>query len=198
MSLGERVVSQGGFLLDAQAQLAGMDADDGSVPNTANTNAVVVAVAAIHAELSASEIAAIRTFIQGADSVGHALAEDDLHAFHDRLDGLRAAATALPSLASLDTFSNVASLVPEVRNAGTTLAEARKAFYPLSQRLVAIGRQLRTRSHGFDDVRLFQCPMTRRAFPDAPSSAAWIQLDRVQHNPWFGREMPDCGTELQP
>ena len=198
VSPGERVVSQGGFLLDAQAQLAGVEADDGSIPSAANTNAVVVAVAATHTDLSTSETAAIRTFVQEADAAGHALAEDNLHAFHGRLDALRTAAKGLPGIVSLDALSDVASLVPEVRNAGTTLAEARKAFYPLSQRLVAIGRQLRTRTHGFDDLHLFQCPMTRRAFPDAPSSAAWIQFDRVQHNPWFGREMPDCGTELQP
>ena len=190
--LGEHVVSQGGFLLDAQAQLAGFEPADESTPVTTATTATS------HADLSATEVAAVRTFIKEADALVQALANDELHGFHSRLNTLRTAASALPTVATLDTLSGVAPLIPEAAAAGNTLAEARKAFYPLSQRLVAIGRQLRTRSHGFDDVHLFQCPMTKRSFPDAPSTAAWIQLDRVQHNPWLGREMPDCGTELQP
>ena len=192
VGVGERVVSLGGFLLDAQAQLAGLESANATAPSIAKATPVA------HAELSAPETAAIRMFLKEADALGGTLADDDLHAFHGRLDTLRAAATSLPQNVALETLSGVAGLVPEGTAAGATLAEARKAFYPLSQRLVAIGRQLRTRSHGFDAVHLFQCPMTRRAFPDAPSSAAWIQFDRVQHNPWFGREMPDCGTELQP
>jgi membrane fusion protein, copper/silver efflux system len=192
VALGERVVSQGGFLLDAQAQLAGLEPAGESAPVAAAT------AAPSHADLSASEVAAIRKFIQEADALVRALADDELHAFHGRLETFRAAAAALPSNATLDTLAGVTSLIPDAAAAGNTLAEARKAFYPLSQRLVAIGRQLRTRTHGFDDLHLFQCPMTKRSFPDAPSNATWIQLDRVQHNPWLGREMPDCGTELQP
>ena len=192
VSPGERVVSQGGFLLDAQAQLAGIEPASESTPVASATSA------ANHADLSATDLAAIRTFIKEADGLVRALADDELHGFHSRLGGLRAAAAALPTNATLDTLSGVVPLIPEAAAAGTTLAEARKAFFPLSQRLVAIGRQLRTRAHGFEDVRLFQCPMTKRSFPDAPSTASWIQLDRVQHNPWLGREMPDCGTELQP
>ena len=192
VGVGERVVSQGGFLLDAQAQLAGLESANATAPS------IAMATPVAHAELSAPETTAIRMFLKEADALGRALADDELHAFHSRLDTLRAAATSLPQNVALETLSGVAGLVPEGAAAGATLAEARKAFYPLSQRLVAIGRQLRTRAHGFDDVHLFQCPMTRRAFPDAPSSAAWIQFDRAQHNPWFGREMPDCGTELQP
>lgn len=207
---GERVVTQGGFMIDAQAQLSTL----GDTSQDASTPAAAVAMEPAVSSVSATPAAAtvtptpttltneqrssLRAFVVAADAVGRALAEDELHVFHGRLDALRSAAAAVRSIPGVEAAKDVASLIPTAANAGNTLPEARRAFHPLSQRLVEITRQLRTRVDGFEDVRMFECPMTRRAFPDAPAKASWIQLDRVQHNPWFGKEMPDCGTELKP
>ena len=207
---GERVVTQGGFMIDAQAQLStlGDASQDASTPaaaiamepavSGALATPVAAAVASTSATLTTEQRSNLRTFVVAADAVGRALADDELHAFHGRLDALRSAAAAIRTIPGVEAAQEVASLIPTAANAGNTLPEARRAFHPLSQRLVEIARQLRTRVGGFDDVRLFECPMTRRAFRDAPAKASWIQLDRIQHNPWFGKEMPDCGTELKP
>jgi hypothetical protein len=40
--------------------------------------------------------------------------------------------------------------------------------------------------------------MTKDAFPGAPNRADWIQLKPEIHNPWFGVEMLDCGSEVKP
>jgi hypothetical protein len=40
--------------------------------------------------------------------------------------------------------------------------------------------------------------MTKDAFPGAPNRADWLQLKPEIHNPWFGKEMLDCGSEVKP
>ena len=203
---GERVVTQGGFLLDAQAQLASVvattDAPDsssrgsnrattGSSPTSLTSAPVVQSVA-----MTPADRARLRTFLVAADAVGAALAEDGFTLFNTRVETLRQESKTLPTLTSVPVLTGFTALIPTA--AATSLPDARRAFYPLSQRLVELGRQLRIGTDGFGDVRMFKCPMTRRAFPDAPPTANWIQLTNVQRNPWFGREMPDCGTEIQP
>ena len=40
--------------------------------------------------------------------------------------------------------------------------------------------------------------MVKRAFPGAPKSGQWLQLDAKIHNPYFGAAMIDCGSEVKP
>jgi Cu(I)/Ag(I) efflux system membrane fusion protein len=203
---GDRVVTQGGFLLDAQAQLAGVSpVGIASTPPAVSTPTTTAgglplpagsAGAAGKESITPAQRIQLRTFLVAADDVGAALAGDHLALFNSRLETLRKESGSLPEIPSLPALAGFSALVPKA--AAPSLAEARRAFFPTSQRLVEVGRLLRTRLDGFEDVRMFQCPMTGRAFPDAPSTARWIQLTNVQRNPWLGREMPDCGTEIKP
>jgi Cu(I)/Ag(I) efflux system membrane fusion protein len=41
--------------------------------------------------------------------------------------------------------------------------------------------------------------MVDEAIPDVPAKARWIQIsNRPLANPFFGREMRDCGKKIQP
>lgn len=50
---------------------------------------------------------------------------------------------------------------------------------------------------GVEGLRLYRCPMTRTAFPGAPAEAGWWQFGGPLRNPWFGREMLECGKEVR-
>jgi Cu(I)/Ag(I) efflux system membrane fusion protein len=203
---GERVVTQGGFLLDAQAQLAGVvaatDTPDSSsrgsdrATNRPSLTSLTPPPVAQPVAMTPEDRARLRTFLVAADAVGAALAEDNFTLFNTRVEALRQRSKTLPALPSMPALTGFTALIPVAT--ASSLPDARRSFYPMSQRLVELGRQLRSSADGFGDVRMYKCPMTRRAFPDAPSTANWIQLTNVQRNPWFGREMPDCGTEITP
>ena len=77
------------------------------------------------------------------------------------------------------------------------LASARREFHPLSEQVVALARRMRALP-GFETLKIYQCPMTRRSFEGAPAKAAWLQLEGPIRNPYFGAEMLDCGTEVRP
>ena len=78
------------------------------------------------------------------------------------------------------------------------LKAARKAFHAFSKATVTLAQALRRGEPSFRSVKVFRCPMTKDAFPDAPRTADWIQLKPGVHNPWFGAEMLDCGSEVKP
>ena len=40
--------------------------------------------------------------------------------------------------------------------------------------------------------------MSDRAFVGAPKRSRWVQTEGVLHNPFFGADMLDCGTEVKP
>lgn len=142
---GEKVVSQGNLMIDAESQMAQPDA---------------LGVGA-HDEKAASGQDMARWKV--LSDAAAALAADDLEAFNKL------------GLAQSDS-----------------LADARRAFHeavtPVTQEAL--------RHPGA--VKVYECPMTSGAFPGAPASARWIQMDGPLRNPWFGREMADCGTEVQP
>ena len=63
--------------------------------------------------------------------------------------------------------------------------------------MAELAKQLRAQG-SFDSLKIFQCPMTNRAFPGAPKTGLWIQTEAPIRNPFFGAEMLDCGTEVKP
>lgn len=95
-------------------------------------------------------------------------------------------AAAALALDDLDMFNKLG-----LAKAGS-LADARRAFHEVVTPVV----QEALRHPGA--VKVYECPMTSGAFPGAPASARWIQMAGPLRNPWFGREMSDCGTEVNP
>lgn len=50
----------------------------------------------------------------------------------------------------------------------------------------------------FPALKVFRCPMTNDLWSGAPANAKWIQLTADLRNPYWGKEMRDCGTEVKP
>lgn len=206
LSEGEQVVTQGNLLLDAQSQIAGQ----GRGENHSSGHLLSLQAAAespitphqghepatIRSGLNPDHRRALGDFLKAADAAREALAADDLIQFNAAAMKLHPAVAALPKNSEfplLQTAAEAAHL-PEAKD----LPSARQAFYPLSTSLVEVVRLLRASDTNFATVKLYQCPMVKRAFPNAPKTAAWFQLGGPIRNPWFGADMIDCGSELKP
>ena len=203
---GERVVTQGNLLLDSQSQIAGVprpeeSASDGTGPVASPTGkpaAAAPAVAPVGVVIAPGAQRAVRDLLKAADAVREALAADDLARFNVAAAALHPVVAALPDIGALPALARAgkSAHLPAAKD----LPSARKSFYPLSTDLVEVVRGLRgipDIAAAFADVTLYQCPMVKRAFPEAPKTASWIQLGGPVRNPWFGADMIDCGTELR-
>jgi len=196
---GERVVTQGGMLIDAQAQLnasANQQGGEGAPSSqdfTKATNALP--------PLTVAQQKAVQEFLVLANTLTSALASDNLEEFNNQASKTHTAVPALAGAfpkdnawrASIEKLETAAHLAP-----GADLKAARKSFHPLSEATVEFTRTLRRQEAGFKAVKVFRCPMTKDSFPGAPRTAEWIQFELPVRNPYFGAEMLDCGSEVKP
>jgi Cu(I)/Ag(I) efflux system membrane fusion protein len=126
-----------------------------------------------------------------------ALGADDLAAFNSA------------SKPAMDTTgAMVGSLQPNVGNLDALdgarhfhgfedLKGARAAFHRFSVAATAALEPLR-KAGETPDFQIYECGMVNQAVPDAPKKARWIQTGgREMANPFFGREMSDCGEEIK-
>ena len=187
---GEQVVTQGSMLIDAQAQL-----------NSTATPAAPSAVAETNLPpLTSAQSEAARSYLALADMLGAALAADDLKEFNARAATSHQATPVLIKAFAGDgpwrdlvaPFDSVGHLAE-----AEALHSARKAFHGFSKAVIPLAQALRRAESDFRGVRIFRCPMTKDAFPNAPRTADWLQLKPGVRNPWFGAEMFDCGTEVK-
>ena len=187
----ERVVTQGGMLIDAQTQLNASVATGSGDATMASTN---------FPPLTTKQRETIQDYLTLADAVASALASDNLTGFNTQ-----AARTHTATPALLSAFADDGSwreLIKPFDAVGhlptaTDLKTARKAFHPYSAATVALAQALRRQDAKFSALKVFRCPMTKDAFPAAPRTADWIQLQPQIRNPWFGAEMLDCGSEVK-
>ncbi|MBI1839889.1 MAG: efflux RND transporter periplasmic adaptor subunit [Verrucomicrobia bacterium] len=197
LKAGDEVVVSGNLLIDAQAQIQNSAEPSprsapGPSPAPAPTGSLIAP--------TADEAAFVVDFLNRFDRVRKTLAQDDL-------EGFRAAiATLSPSARSLsEKLGARAEWKPwtEKLEKGSAfapsanLAEARKQFHALNESVVAMARAARSITH-LPQLKFYQCPMAGRAFPGAPKSAIWPQLQGPLENPYMGKDMIDCGTEVKP
>lgn len=106
----------------------------------------------------------------------------------DRLDGVKAPATALAKQAAAlgepgAAMAKAARLVADA----TDLKAAREAFGPLSEAVIASAKSEGWKDLG--DVKLAFCPMVKRS---------WLQKDEKIRNPYYGSAMLECGEFKKP
>ena len=179
---GDNVVTNGNLLIDAQAHL-----NRGGTPEPSAAEMV--------SQLTDLQREAAKQFLTFADAIAQRLSADDLAGFND------IAKTASENRARLQAaFGDAASKLYAAADlqAAPDLPMARKAFQPLGDTLGEWAGQLRRSDPAFADVKVYRCPMTADSFPGAPAKAAWMQLSAPIRNPYFGREMPECGDEVKP
>ncbi len=175
---GERIVTTGNLLIDAQAQL--------EMPATAPMPAL--------APLSETQLAAAKTLFDTASAVGEALASDDLAAHNTRVPALHEAA-----MAAAQELGDAGQRLGAVAHVGPAedIKTARVKFYPLSMAVAELAVRLRTQLD--TPVKVFECPMAKSAVPSAETNQGrWIQLAGTIRNPFFGAEMLECGAEVKP
>jgi len=165
--------------------------DPSAQPSTTGTNHFGHRVVAGRIELTPDQRSAMTQFLKAADVASASLAADQLKDFN------QAAAELWPAIEALAThFPPEHSWAPLIKNAqgqgkmapAGDLAEARRAFLPFSTVLVEFLRVARQQDAG-TQVKIFRCPM-------APKPGFWMQLQGPLRNPYFGKEMLDCGSEL--
>lgn len=191
---GEKVVVNGNLLMDGQAEINRSYAGHAMDAESANAAAGLPA-------LNDTQRRAVKDFLALADHLAAALAADDVKQFNAQATKTHETTTAL-----LNAFENTNawnSLVKPLEKVGhvsaaENLTGARKSFHPFSEASVALTQALRRADKDFAGIRVFRCPMTKDAFPGAPNRADWIQLQPDVRNPWFGKEMLDCGSEVKP
>lgn len=182
---GERVVTHGAFVLDADVQLRGgrsmmtLADDVSSAPPTAPP-------------VSPSFRTTLRPIVEAYLQAHAQLADDDFDGARDSLGNLaRRANEASPegSRRAIDEWQRVASkLVGHARRGASSgdMADLRNAFEHLSMQM---GELLRVFGNPLEaPLQLAFCPM---AFDS--KGAEWIQQDGPLENPYYGQAMLRCG-----
>lgn len=180
---GERVVTQGNLMLDAEAQLrSGIHAAPSLAPSTPGL---------------AEQPEAVAFLIQLA-RVSQALAADDAVAAAQAGESLPSLAAAVPDTGS----PPVDAILSSLRHlhdppTGSDLKALRRTFLPWSQEGARLALALKS-AQSPPGVRIFECPMTGDSFPGAPPTARWVQTNAETDNPYFGADMRTCGAEVEP
>ncbi|HOC56956.1 MAG TPA: efflux RND transporter periplasmic adaptor subunit [Verrucomicrobiota bacterium] len=202
LDAGDRVVTSGHVLIDAQAQFS-----RGPARGTLDDPAPASVAQADHPNpmashdtepeptsgLSQDQQSALTKFLAAANGVSRALAAD-------RLDELKPHTAALPALAgSLATEMGTGHpwqpLLKRIQSTASwgvpsSLEAARKAFLPFSTNVVELVQMLRASEDAFRSLKVYKCPM-------APKPGLWFQAEGPLRNPYFGAEMLICGTEVK-
>lgn len=204
---GERVVTMGNLLIDAQAQLH--QAVSGGTPAGGREHPVVPTEVRPDVEAKAVGLAehlapaqrqTAEEFLAVVDGLAAALAQDRVADYNKELARLHPALGALArAVGETKGWTELVKKLDAVGHLGVAadLTTARQAFFPLSLAVVELARRLRDAHPEFATLKIYQCPMADRAFPGAPKNGYWIQLQPPLRNPFFGAEMLDCGREVK-
>jgi Cu(I)/Ag(I) efflux system membrane fusion protein len=164
---GDKVVTHGALLLDAQAQLANEASEHSATLSTgkAPPSTSTPSIPAPSASLSALATAAI-------DSAA-ILAADDYAAYQKLFPSLLVATRDFPALPKLEL--------------GTDLKSARNSFEPWSTAVADLLKPHRAHL----GLKVYQCPMS-----PVLKKGRWVQRGQPLKNPFYGSAMADCGDEL--
>ncbi len=189
LSAGERVVSRGAFVLDADLQIKG-GASMMSAPDDRQ------AISENLIELSGAELAQLEPLVNEYLSVQRALAGDDHAAAKAAAESIMAGLAAVKfdkNTAAATAFSKVASpLAQHAKHVSMSkdIEEARLGFEGLSHVVMDV---LRVFGNPLPfSVVLAHCPMAL-----GTNGADWIQGGKVIDNSYFGESMRSCGDVVR-
>lgn len=182
---GERVVTQGNLMIDAEAQLRHGSGMAGPTPADARPPVTPASPEA-------------RAFLAQLAMVSEALASDDMVAAVNAGRSLQTLAKALPAPPEAEGSKRIVPLKELAQNpGGSDLKAVRRSFLPWSQAGAELALGL-ARAGNDPGVHVFVCPMTGDSFPGAPAEARWVQVGAEARNPYLGAEMLSCGGEVPP
>jgi Cu(I)/Ag(I) efflux system membrane fusion protein len=185
LQAGDRVVTEGGLMLDGQAQLArAAITGDKTMPMPAPAPPAPVAPGQTdegYAELKVLAFA-------DADAAS-ALAADDFPAYQRQLPALRAALQAYLAADASAARGPLAPLKDTLRDR-PDLRSARRDFEPFTTALADVARAQHL--HHREGLHVFQCPMS-----PVLGTGRWLSRTPDVKNPFFGSAMLECGEELK-
>jgi Cu(I)/Ag(I) efflux system membrane fusion protein len=185
---GERVVTQGSLLLDAESQMKDSGGDSALPDLTLVSNSRPAAT-----KIPSHPLDTILAAIAG---VGEALAADDLSAYQKAVESLHAPIPRETLSADVQSALAEVEKTRHLTGGAGSLDAARAAYLPLSEAASALVLALQKEQVGAGEFFVFACPMTESAFPGAPAKARWIQKQEPLQNPWFGAAMAECGAPV--
>jgi Cu(I)/Ag(I) efflux system membrane fusion protein len=176
---GDRVVTEGNLLIDAQTQLAREATSGGGAaplgpPKSPATPDSFSSLNSKDSQSSTDESSLLEILANAAVDAADALASDDFARYEKLFPQLTAAAKPF----SLPTLT-----------LGSGLKTARASFEPWS----TAAADLVSAQRGQLGVKIFQCPMS----PVLAGKGRWVQRHLPLKNPFFGSAMPDCGEEVR-
>jgi len=172
LTAGDKVVTHGALLLDAQAQLANEATEHSAAPASPVGDATPSSrsLPALNAQPSTLNLSALATAAIDSAAV---LAADDYAAYQKLFPALVAATQDFPSLPKLEL--------------GPDLKSARRSFEPWSTAIADLLKPHRAHL----GVKIFQCPMS-----PVLKKGRWVQRGQPLKNPFYGSAMADCGSEI--
>jgi len=194
---GERVVVEGGLILDGQAQLAKVNAkhtahlpDPAQIahaekPHSATHTQPDEGSAASGVQTRSAHASLLAAALSAADAA-RALADDDLTAYQRLLPALREATRAYLAVQPDAELAKLLTALGE----GRDLKQVRDAFEPFSTAIADLARAAHLH-HGDAELHVFQCPMT-----PVLGTGRWLSRTAELRNPFFGEPMLECGEEL--
>ena len=193
LAAGDKVVVNGNLLIDSQAEMNRVFAGPNMSPpvTTQTTNLPA---------LTDAQRKGLKNLMVLADALAAALATDNLDAFNAQ--AVRVHQSTADWMGLFPTESVWHAFIKPLEAAGhiekaSDLKDARRMFHPFSTAAVGLAQALRRNDPAFASLKIFRCPMTKNAFPGAPARSDWVQLAGPLHNPYFGTEMLDCGSEVE-
>ena len=171
---GDRVVTNGALLLDAQAQLA-REASAQTHSSAGLRPAMEQLVAPERrSETGATSPSPLAALATAAIDAADALASDDYARYEKLFPTFAAATQAYPALPKLEL--------------GSDLKTARRSFEPWSTAVADLLKPQRAQL----GLKIFQCPMS-----PVSHTGRWVQRGEPLKNPFFGSAMANCGDEVR-
>ncbi len=188
---GDKVVTNGNLLIDGQAEMNRSFMSEEAPP----------AKASEVKSLNEEQKNALTIFLKMADEMSKALATDDLVAFNKASAPSMMETSALTEVLRKSSSDSAAlDALDEARHfhGFEDLKSARSAFLKFTIAATKVLQTLRN-IEGAPAFDIWECSMVNQAIPGAAKKGRWLQLGgRPGLNPFFGKEMQDCATEIKP
>ena len=176
---------------DPAATVAGGNAS--AVVTAGNVNATATVSGASYSE---KQLAALEAVTQAECAASAALAGEDWAAWEKARTGLFSALMGLNAAFGGEAFQGAVkgavNAWAALQQAGD-LTHARSAFVKVSDNIAQVVWQAKTGDPALGKVVVYYCPMTID-----PANGRWVQSAPPLQNPFWGKDMRDCGGEYKP
>jgi multidrug efflux pump subunit AcrA (membrane-fusion protein) len=198
LSVGEKVVTEGNFLIDSQMQLLGKPSllfQEGSAlekpieeenkEENKNTTAVTIDEPGLKK--------AMEGILNNYYSVAAMLAKDSTEGVDENLDLIISDSRKIKDMksgipeSSFERLSEITGTIEDdaTETKGLGLEEARKKFKNLSQSMITYLKGFHGKIKGAEKIYVYYCPMV---------DASWLQKEEGTRNPYYGSSMLKCGS----